>query len=65
MPELNPLASEFSFGRQKKASADLPIITNGSESPVVKQTNTSYQLLFDGLIDKSLESTQAPKQSTK
>ena len=65
MPELNPLAREFSVGTQKKTLALPPITTNGSEPTVVKQANTSYKLLFGGLIDKRLQSTETLKQSTK
>ena len=66
MPELNPLAREFSFGDTRKTTlADPLITTNGSEPTVVKQANSSYKLLFNGLIDQGLEATEALKLSTK
>ncbi|UJR25214.1 hypothetical protein I4U23_006566 [Adineta vaga] len=66
MPELNPFASEFSFVNSKTLSNELPITTNGIDHlPVSNENQSSYRLLFDNLIEKSLESIEAIKKSAK
>jgi hypothetical protein len=65
MPELNPFANEFSFANNKTLTQDSPIITNGIDHNSNNENNSSYRLLFDNLIEKSLESIEAIKKSTK
>jgi hypothetical protein len=62
MPELNPFANEFSFVNNKTLTNESPITTNGIDQ---NENQSSYRLLFDNLIEKSLESIEAIKQSTK
>ena len=49
--ELNPFANEFS--------------TNNQNIPIPKETNSSYQLIFDNLIEQSLQSIDAIKKASK
>ena len=66
MPELNPLASEFSFENSQTTTQDSTITTNGIDHDQQDQENhSSYRVLFDNLIEKSLESIEAIKKSRK
>ena len=65
MPELNPLANEFSFENSQTLTKDSPITTNGLDHPSEQDNQSSYRLLFDNLIEKSLESIEAIKKSQK
>ncbi len=65
MPELNPFANEFSFINDKTLTKDSSITTNGIDHNTVDENHSSYRLLFDNLIEKSLESIEAIKKSTK
>ena len=72
-PELNPFASEFSFVNTRAPTDALQLGTNGIDdhrhspppSTTSAETQSSYRLLFDNLIEKSLESIEAFKRSTK
>ncbi|CAF0731817.1 unnamed protein product [Rotaria sp. Silwood1] len=65
MPELNPFANEFCFGNNKNLTTDSLIITNGIDHNTNNENQSSYRLLFDNLIEKSLESIEAIKKSRK
>jgi hypothetical protein len=65
MPELNPFAHEFSFVNNKTLTNDTSITTNGVDHQTHDENQSSYRLLFDNLIEKSLESIEAIKKSTK
>ncbi|CAF3658485.1 unnamed protein product [Rotaria sordida] len=66
MPELNPFANEFCFVDNKTITKDSSIITNGIDHHNTNNENqSSYRLLFDNLIEKSLESIEAIKKSRK
>ncbi len=68
IPELNPFANEFSFINNKTLTNELPITTNGIDHHHHlnnENQSSSYRLLFDNLIEKSLESIEAIKQSKK
>jgi len=65
MPELNPFANEFSFVNNKTLTNDSSITTNGIDHHTDSDNHSSYRLLFDNLIEKSLESIEAIKKSTK
>lgn len=66
MPELNPLASEFSFENSQTTAQDSTITTNGTDHHQQDQEKeSSYRVLFDNLIEKSLESIEAIKKSRK
>ncbi|CAF1099857.1 unnamed protein product [Adineta steineri] len=65
MPELNPFANEFSFASNKTLTNDSSITTNGIDNHTSNENHSSYRLLFDNLIEKSLESIEVFKQSTK
>ncbi|CAF0933262.1 unnamed protein product [Adineta ricciae] len=71
-PELNPFASEFSFVNTRTPTNALLLESNGIHdhrhsppSTTPAETQSSYRLLFDNLIEKSLESIEAFKRSTK
>jgi len=65
MPELNPFANEFSFANNKTLTEDKSITTNGIDHHTDNENQSSYRLLIDNLIEKSLESIEAIKKSTK
>jgi hypothetical protein len=67
MPELNPFANEFSFANDQTLTKDSSITTNGIDHHhhTDNDNQSSYRLLFDNLIEKSLESIEAMKKSTK
>lgn len=65
MPELNPFANEFSFINDKTLTTDSLITINGIDHHSDTDNQSSYRLLFDNLIEKSLESIEAIKKSTK
>ena len=65
MPELNPFANEFSFVHNKTVTKDSLIPTNTIDYNATNKNQSSYRLLFDNLIEKSLESIEAIKTSRK
>lgn len=65
MPELNPLANEFSFENSQTLINDSPVTTNGIHHQQEQDNQSSYRVLFDNLIEKSLESIEAIKKSQK
>lgn len=68
MPELNPFANEFCFVNNKTPIKETSIETNGvnhNTNDENHQSSSSYRLLFDNLIEKSLESIEAIKKSKK
>ncbi|CAF2748841.1 unnamed protein product [Rotaria sp. Silwood2] len=65
IPELNPFANEFCFINNKIPTKDSSIITNGIDHNTNNENQSSYRLLFDNLIEKSLESIEAIKKSRK
>ena len=67
MPELNPCAHEFSFANNRTLTNDSPPTTNGinHQHPTNHEAQPSYQTLFNDLIEKSLESIDALKKTTK
>jgi len=68
MPELNPFAHEFSFNHNNKTltnDSSPTTTTNGIEHQINQQDPSTFRLLFDNLIEKSLESIDAIKKSSK
>lgn len=71
MPELNPCAHEFSFNsnnnNNKTLTNDSSSTTNGIDHQ--QQNNqhdsSSFRLIFDSLVEKSLESIDAIKKSSQ
>lgn len=66
MPELNPLASEFSFENSLTPAQNPAITTNGGNHHQQHPENQpAYRVSLDNLIEKSLESIEAIKKSRK
>ena len=64
-PELNPFANEFSFVNHKTPVKGALITNNDIDHDVIDENQSSYRLLFDNLIQKSLESIEAIKECRK